>query len=285
MKSTCCFYLFLVKTHRLTFACAVLGYCLSFCLATIGAAAFFVRSFGCALFILEECEMKKILSLCLVLTLCVSLLTGVTVPASAASGTCGENLTWTLDDFGTLTISGTGEMEDCTVASAPWYSNRRSIKNVVVEDGVTSIGDYAFFEYTSLTEITISDSVTSIGRSAFCRCRSLSSVTIPDSVTSIGDYAFSSCTSLTSVIIGDGVTSIGERVFNECFSLTSVTIGKGVKIIGNHAFSFCESLDTVTIPNAVTRIEEYAFSSCEALRVVRIGNSIKSIGERAFSWC
>ncbi|MCD8129186.1 MAG: leucine-rich repeat domain-containing protein, partial [Oscillospiraceae bacterium] len=108
----------------------------------------------------------------------------------AASGTFGYNGTWTLED-GVLTISGDGEMNNFSFPSlCPWYSQRESITAVVIEDGVTSIGYYAFSYCSSLTSVTIPDSVTSIVGYAFIGCSSLTSITIPDSVTSIGSYAF-----------------------------------------------------------------------------------------------
>ena len=131
-----------------------------------------------------------------------------------AEGTCGYNLTWTLDGDGTLTISGTGKMKDYYPSNndttAPWGENCSLIKSVVISDGVTSIGGYAFIDCFSLTSVTIPDSVTSIGGSAFSYCRSLTSVTIGNGVTSIGFNAFYGCSSLTSVTIGNSVTSIGE---------------------------------------------------------------------------
>ena len=111
---------------------------------------------------------------------------------------------------------------------------------------VTSIGDKAFAECTSLTSITIPDGVASIGRYAFFDCTSLTSITIPDSVTSIGDGVFVSCTSLTSIMIPDSVTSIGVRAFVSCESLTSITIPAGVTSIGEEAFSWCSILTAVT---------------------------------------
>ena len=110
--------------------------------------------------------------------------------AEATSGTCGENLTWTLDNEGTLTISGTGAMTDYYY-DAPWHSSSENIKSVVIEDSVTSIGYSAFYGCSNLTSITIPDSLTSIGEWAFGCCSSLTSITIPDSVTSIGERAFS----------------------------------------------------------------------------------------------
>ena len=130
---------------------------------------------------------------------------------------------------------------------------------LVIPDGVTSIGRCAFYGYDRLTSVTIPDSVTSIGDNAFMSCSSLTSVTIPDSVTSIGSYAFSGCTSLTSVTIPDSVTSIGVGAFWDCTSLTSVTIPDSVTSIGEIAFQSCGSLTSVTIPDSVTSIGERAF--------------------------
>ena len=129
------------------------------------------------------------------------------IPATGvvASGTCGaegdgSNLTWTLDSEGVLTISGSGGMHDYDgPSSPPWYRSRSMVKSAVIADGVTSIGEWAFFGCGSLTSVTIPNSVTSIGRYAFYYCTSLTSVTIPDSVTSIGGSAFYNCTSLTDV--------------------------------------------------------------------------------------
>ena len=116
------------------------------------------------------------------------------------SGSCGENVTWTLTADGTLTISGTGAMTDYTYDSrSPWYSCRTYIKRVVMQQGVTSIGDHAFWDCSGLTSVTIPDGVTSIGGDAFSGCTALTSVTIPGSVTSIDGYAFSGCDSLTDV--------------------------------------------------------------------------------------
>lgn len=122
---------------------------------------------------------------------------------------------WKLSDDGTLTISGTGDIPDYLVYAyssnkAPWYNDRDNIKNVVIKDGVTNIGSYAFCDCSRLTSVVIPNSVTSIGDLAFYYCSSLTSVTIPNSVTSIGDWVFFNCTSLTSVEIPNSVTSIGE---------------------------------------------------------------------------
>ena len=185
-----------------------------------------------------------------------------------ASGTCGDNLTWVLDDEGVLTISGTGQMRD--YINAPWSNNRKSIKSVVISSGVTSIGESAFSDCTSLTDITIPDSVTSIGESAFSSCTSLTSVTIPGGVASIDKWAFVNCTSLTSATIIEGVNSIGTGAFKGCTNLASVTIPNSVTRIGDSAFCNCTGLASVTIPDSITSIGDYAFAGCANINLIRI---------------
>ena len=160
-----------------------------------------------------------------------------------------------------------------------------SLTSVTIPDSVTIIGDFAFFYCTSLTSVTIPDSVTSIGYKAFCSCESLTSVTIPDSVTFIANEAFADCKSLTSVMIPNGVTSIHDDAFSRCTSLTSVTIPDSVTSIGDGAFFYCTSLTSVTIPNSVTIIGDSAFSHCKSLTSVAIPDSVTIIGGGAFSDC
>ena len=205
------------------------------------------------------------------------------------SGTCGaegdgSNLTWTLDSDGLLTIRGTGAMKDYTYDdAAPWKG--AEVKTVVLDNGVTSIGNFAFFFCGSLMDIVIPDSVTSIGDTAFTRCESLTGVTIPSSVTRIGNDVFNCCTSLTDITIPEGVTSIGDYTFHCCSDLTSVTIPEGVTSIGDSAFSGCRSLADITVPNGVTSIGSEAFSGCESLTSMVIPDSVVSIGDHAFYGC
>ena len=165
---------------------------------------------------------KRILSMMLALSMMVSFMP--IIASAATSGTCGDNLTWKLDN-GTLTISGTGEMKNYSGnlnQSAPWHSNIKSIKSVVIEKGVTNIGDYAFSWCNSLTSITIPNSITSIGSCTFSSCSSLTSITIPNSVTSIGFGTFENCSNLTSITIPNSMTSIGYKAFKDCSSLKDV---------------------------------------------------------------
>lgn len=226
------------------------------------------------------------------------------VSAGASSGTTG-NCSWSLDDSGVLTVSGSGAMANYSHSSAPWG---RAITKVVISSGVTSVGYEAFAGCRSLSNVTIADTVTSIGYEAFADCSALTSVTIPDSVTTIYDYAFMGCTGLTSVSLGSGLTSIGadafegcrgltgitipdsvttigEEAFDGCTGLTSVTIPSGVKTIGDGAFSNCTGITSVTVPDSVTSLGEGAFSSCTGLTSATIGNGVTGIGEGAFEYC
>ncbi len=178
-------------------------------------------------------------------------------------GTCGDNLNWTLDIVtGNLDIVGTGDMYD----HFSFFENkhfkdefRSDILTVTMSDGVTSVGDNAFYGCASLTSITIPDGVTSIGVSAFDGCASLASITIPDSVTSIGDSAFDGCTALENINISDSVTIIGVCVFEGCTSLKNIIVPDGVASIGDWAFNGCASLTSVILPDSVTSIGVYAF--------------------------
>ena len=240
--------------------------------------------------------------------------------APATSGTCGDNLTWTLTDDGLLSISGTGKMVDYSSMCAPWYASRESITAVEVASGVMSIGNCAFYYCGSLTSITIPDSVTSIGEYAFSHCSSMTSVTIPGSVTSIGYSAFRYCISLTIITIPGSVTSIGDYAFYRCSSLANITVDAGntyyssengvlfnknktellvcpggksgsytvpdsVTSIGDYAFYGCGSLTSVTIQDSVTSIKDVAFCDCMSLTSVTIPDSVTSIGSSTFTGC
>lgn len=237
---------------------------------------------------------------------------------SAVSGTTGD-CTWELNENGTLTISGNGAMGNYSYSNyAPWKGNK--VKSVIIENGVTNIGNYAFDHCEHLTSITISDSVTSIGEVAFSCCSNLTSVTIPDYVTGIGRFTFINCSRLTSVNIPNSVTSIGNSVFKGCRNLTSVDIPDSVTSIGSDVFS-CSGLSNITVnnnntnycsidgnlydknatvliqyatgktdssfitPDTVTSIGDGAFRGCSSLTNVTILNSVTSIGDYVFESC
>ncbi len=194
----------------------------------------------------------------------------VNVYFKQVGGNCGkdgDNVKWAFDeDTGTLAITGTGEMADWNnTSNIPWYNYREQITSVTINDGVTSIGNCAFENCTSLTSIDIPTSVTSIGDYAFYYCTSLKSIEIPTSVTSIGEWTFYSCASLTNIEIPNGVTSIGDNAFYGCKSLTSIDIPASVTSIGKWTFYSCASLTNIEIPASVTSIGYSAFTGCTNL--------------------
>ena len=196
-----------------------------------------------------------------------------------------DNLTWKLYEDGTLNISGTGAMKDYDSDDSPATQKKDSVKKVVIEDDVTSIGNYAFSGCSSLTDITLPSSVTSIKSCAFYKCSQLASIEIPSSVTSIGNSAFQNCTGLTSITIPESVTSIGDSAFRNCTGLTSITISDRVTSIGNYVFWGCSNLTSIVIPDSVTSIGVLAFNDCSSLTSITIPDSVTSIGYAAFSDC
>ncbi|MBQ4450035.1 MAG: leucine-rich repeat domain-containing protein [Prevotella sp.] len=214
------------------------------------------------------------------------------------SGSCGENVNYELYDDYTLRIFGKGVMynydleyidngvhryEDVygeDVTTAPWGKN---VKSVVIEDGVTRIGAYAFTGCTSLTDVNIPNSVTSIGRGSFQYCTALQKINIPNSVTSIGTYAFSECTSLSDVNIPESIVTLEENVFYRCISLEHIDIPNSITRIEGFAFEYCPFKEVI-IPDNVTYIGPSAFAQCDNLKYVEIGKGVTVLNDAAF-WC
>ena len=165
------------------------------------------------------------------------------------------------------------------------YDTKKECWVITFDRNVTTIGDEAFYDCSSLISITIPNGVLTIGELAFCDCRNLTSVTIPNSVIRIEYGAFKYCSSLISVTIPDSVTTIGNSVFYDCTSLTNVTIPNSVTTIGAGAFEDCTSLTSITIPDSVTTIGDDAFEDCASLTSVTIPDSVTMIGAAAFMEC
>lgn len=204
----------------------------------------------------------------------------------------GSGVTWQLtentDDPSTytLTIRGSGAMEDYqTSSSRPWNNFRDQITSVVVSPGVTSIGNLAFALSRNIIHVDIADSVVSIGEQAFSDCSSLTDITIPQSVTYIGPLAFFHCTNLSSITLSNNITSIGSSAFEDCTNLTSITIPGSVTSIGLAAFCNCTKLTSITIPDSVTTIDLEAFKNCSSLTSITIPGSVTSIGPYVFDGC
>lgn len=180
----------------------------------------------------------------------------------------------------TLTIKGNGPMADYTSSpDAPWSANRGDITTAEISDGVTTIGQNAFYQHTNLESVSIPSTVTSIGEFAFS-LSGLTSVDIPSTVTSIGDCAFKE-SGLQSITIPSSVTTMGGNVFEECHSLTSAVIG--APNTGDRTFHGCNNLTTVTIQNSVTTIGTSAFADCNSLTSITIPNNVTAINADAFA--
>lgn len=245
--------------------------------------------------------MKKIGIKCtavmLVLAVIMSCVPIIGFAKEVKSGTCGDNLTWELDDEGTLTVSGTGDMENYGgnyINPAPWYS--QNITKIVINEGVTGIGDYAFCDVNNSSSIELPNSLERIGKGAFFFCR-LTSIDIPSNVTSISDDAFEYCTGLESINVSEenkNYSSVDGVLFNKD-KTTLISYGhyktgdnyiipSTVKKINSSAFFGNINLKSVEIPNSVTEIADKAFNYC-SLTSVEIPNSVKLIGEMAFADC
>lgn len=258
--------------------------------------------------------MKKIKTiwLCLIFSIAF-LLCAINVYASTTvQGTCGDNLTWTFDSNGTLTISGTGSMKDFeivgmnNVPNTPWLSC--DIKNIVIDNGVTYIGNYAFSQLTSLEKLTMADSVLSMGSGifngdsllkdvyfsknleletfpSFRYCTSLESISMPDSVKIIPDECFYNCTSLKKVVLSQSLQSIGASSFENCTKLETIDFPDNLNNIYSWAFKNCDSLVSINIPDSVTLVGGEAFNSCDNLTKVTWSQNATTIYGSTFSGC
>ena len=224
--------------------------------------------------------LATILTFCMMLTL----LPGAALAEESTNGSCGDNLTWSID-WDILTINGFGVMDSYNSNNVPWGSSRDKIKHIKLPDGLTCIGTYAFYACHGLTSISIPDSVTSIGGFAFCECSNLTDISIPESVTFIGESAFEGCNNLAGINIPNGVFAIHERLFWGCSELTSISIPNSVTSIGQAAFYSCSNLNNVSISNSVISIGAGAFYTCHGLTSISIPKSVTSIGGSAFYGC
>lgn len=214
-----------------------------------------------------------------IITLLFALLASVgTMKADVASGTCGANLSWTLIN-GTLIITGTGEMDDYQWwqgVYTPWYNHLDSIKTVIIQNGVTSIGNFAFERCSNITSVTIPNTVTRIGYASFEYCQNLTSITIPSSVTSIEDWAFSQCRRLNAVHISD---------LTAWLNISFGNISSNPLERAHHLYLDGTEVTNLIIPNNIDSIKPYAFSGCSSLTSITIPSNVVSIGAGAFNLC
>lgn len=258
--------------------------------------------------------MKKIFTLCL----SMMLLVGMSVQATPiASGSCGENLTWSLEN-GVLTIAGSGAMENYLSPSyAPWNAYAKQITAISIPGTVTYIGRCAFSLLQEVLSITVPEGVTEIGESAFDGCRHVTSITLPSTLQTIGNTAFGD-QAITSLVIPASVTSIGFGITSGCIHLTSLSVEAGntvytspagsnaivnpathtllagtpvtvipndITTIGKEAFEGFHNMTSITIPGSVTTLQEEAFNYCIKPRSLYIPASVTSIHATAFNSC
>lgn len=244
---------------------------------------------------------------------------GIITTSETSDNKIGENITYTLNDDGTLTISGTGEMYNYKSdgwtddVDSPFHCNEE-IKSVIIENGVTNIGDSVFHTCKNLESVEIPKSVTAINYRAFANCGKLNSIMLPDNLTYIGGWAFEKCGGLTDIIIPDSVVTIDSYAFTKCDGLSKIIIPENVKLkydfdtkelngaifyecrglkevtlyndrITPSMFHGCDALETVNIEGEVGIINSYAFNNCKRLKKINLPESIYKIDTGAFYGC
>ncbi len=214
---------------------------------------------------------------------------GPTEPAT--EGTCGDDLTWKFDETtGVITISGEGDMynyeydRDTEGYTTPWYELRDVIAEVVIEEGVTGIGDYAFKNCVNVEGISVCEGVKSLGIYAFSDCDKVVSISIPDSVTEMSVGVFDNSDKLETVDMPERLDTKDISIFYGCVSLKSVVIPEGVEWLGD-CFAYCKSLTSVTLPDSITLIGHAAFYECESLETIELPDSVETISMAAFEKC
>ena len=228
---------------------------------------------------------KRILSILLAVLMLLSALplgmVDTAYAAALASGKCGDSATWTLDNTGTLTISGTGatynyDMDDDGNSAAPWCTKARiqRVNKVVVNSGITELGYSMFSNCTQLTSVSLPSGLKRIGSCLFLGCTRLSAITIPSSVTTIESNAFTHCDSIAAITLPGGLRTMGDAVCSQMAKLTTATVSGGVTYLSNYAFNDCPSLKTITLPNTVKSIGICAFRYDTALKDVYFNGSV-----------
>lgn len=190
-----------------------------------------------------------------------------------------DTISWTISPEGVVTFSGTGD-----IPSQDHFYYQGFIKKIIIEDGITSIGDKCFKNLESLTTVVISNDVETIGNNAFIDCKQLTNVQLSSSLKKIGDGTFSGCENLIALNCPSSLEEIGKSAFAKCTSLTTLNLNDGLEIIGDSAFNSCLGLTEVTIPNTVTTIGNYAFGDggieqTGTITKFTVPKSVTSIGE------
>ena len=230
---------------------------------------------------------RKLLALLIAIILAMSVFPITALADGETNGECGaegNNVTWKVEDD-TLIISGSGAMADFTSAPVPWEAYKNSLKSVEIEEGITSVGVYAFKDHTALESVSIPSSVTGIGAWAFAGCSAIKKVSIPNC--NIGNYAFEDCTSLQEVNFAPGIQKLGYGTFSGCSALSNVEIPEGVTMLQGETFLNCSSLTSITIPASITEIARGVGRTFEGsgLEKIVIPGTVTSIGSKCFFKC
>ena len=222
---------------------------------------------------------------CLLMAVLLLCVLPQTARAEGESGTCGDNLTWSFS-AGTLTISGSGAMTDFTEATmAPWYELRSQILRLELPDGLTCVGDLAFYDCQNLGAVTVPDSVIRIGKYAFANCKGMTMLTLSASLETVEEGAFSDCVRLTALRLPEGLKTIGMKAFYRCESIPAVIVPESVTTIGMSAFSYCKSLVSADIRAKINTVPEWLFYGCGKLVSVSLPKETDTISEFAFRGC
>ncbi len=226
----------------------------------------------------------------------VTLSSKITVDKFGGSNTnkCGDNITWEYNN-GTLTLSGSGDMYDyktvydnkgvMTSTNLPFEDGFSYVEKVVIEEGITSVGDSAFTFFEKLKEVKLPSTLESIGDNAFAFCVKLDNVIIPHSVASIGVEAFRKCSELANITLPENLREISNGLFYSCSNLQNISIPKSVETIGQSAFAYCTSLESFTLPEALEVLDGLVFINCESIKEVTIPYNVTKIGKKAFNGC
>ncbi len=227
---------------------------------------------------------KKIMSVLVSLCMLASIFSVFSVVTFAKeTGTCGENLSWTLDDNGVLTVSGTGEMYRWDSRdSVPWNGSKEKIKKVVIKEGVSLVGKYSFSYCENLKEVSFPDSLTVIEEYSFYECSRLQSVEFPKNLGTIGTSAFEGCIALKKVKIPETINWLGGYIFEYCGNLEEAIILGNPSHWSSGIFSSCEKLKTVKLSGNIEEIPQSTFLCCKSLTEIVIPQGVKRIGKGAF---
>lgn len=210
---------------------------------------------------------------------------GTAETPKVTGGSCGANLSWSFS-AGTLTVSGSGKMDNFRDDNlAPWYGIRDDIVRVSFPEGMTSIGNLAFYQCGNISSVTVPSSVTEIGNSAFAFCGGIEMLRLGSGVTRIGRAAFSDCYAITSVSLPNGLKSIDTKAFHRCETITTITVPSSVTSMGTSVFSYCKNLVSATINANITDLPEYTFYGCEKLSKVNLPSSVNTVNDYSFEGC